>query len=121
MPTKLRSPIVTLDWTIVRNTFPCPDILWQGVWEEVGALMGRSWDVWMAVYVALGALAGRNLWWYYYRAPIYGMVYGLIVAPTGAGKEFCLNVVSALLPEGYKDRDSVQSGQGLFPLLFNVF
>jgi len=120
MAAKVRSPIPSVDWTTMGEEFPCPDVLWQGVWKEVGDKVGQSWDVWMATYIALGAVAQRHLWWYYYRAPVYGMGYGLVVAPTGAGKEFCLNVTSALLPAGYVERDSVQSGQGLFPLLCNV-
>jgi hypothetical protein len=109
-----------LDWGRIREAIPCPDVIWQGVWNEVGERLGRSWDVWAATYCAMGALAQRNMWWHYYKTPMYGMTYVLVVAPTGTGKEFGVNIVRALLREEegkYKVRDSVQSGPGLFTVL----
>ena len=114
MPRNL-APVI--DWEAIRRDFPCPPALWQGVWATVAAQCGEGWDVWSATYSALSALAARSLHWYYYKAPLYGMSYVLNIAPTGAGKEFGIDIVSALLPPDYNQRDAIQSGQALFPIL----
>ena len=106
-----------VDWGEARELFPCPDVLWQGVWGEVGELYGKTWDVWAAVTTAVGAVAGRGFYWYYVKAPMYGMVYALVVAPTGSGKELPANICGALLPDNYNVRDAVQSGSALYPIL----
>lgn len=107
----------TVEWEQARELFPCPDVMWQGMWGPIGDLYGRSWDVWTAVLTAIGASAQRNIYFYYIKAPMYGMTYTLIVAPTGAGKELCANICAALLPEDYNTRDAVQSGPALYPIM----
>lgn len=114
---KMQSFAETINWQEARQLFPCPAVMWQGVWEEVGELYGRSWDVWAATLCALGASVERKLYWYYCKAPLYGMTYVLIVAPTGSGKELCANISAALLPEDYNIRDAVQSGPALYPIM----
>jgi hypothetical protein len=44
-------------------------------------------------------------------------MYGLLVAPTGAGKSVCTDICEALLPADYHINTSVQSGPGLVPIL----
>lgn len=107
----------TVQWDEARELFPCPEVMWQGVWREVGEQYGRSWDVWAAMLSAIGASVQRRLYWYYVKAPMYGMTYSLIVAPTGTGKELCANIVAALLPPDYNMRDAVQSGPALYPIM----
>jgi len=82
-------------------------------------LKKRSWEVWLGTLCALGAVAHKNLHWHYYR-PLFGMVYGLLISPTGQGKGIVADVCDALLPEGYTKRDSVQSGPALFPILAKI-
>lgn len=106
------SPIVT--------DYPCPDILWQGLLAKIADRLGkRSWEVWLGVICAMGAVAQKNLHWHYYR-PLYGMLYGLLISPTGKGKGVVADVCKALLPPGYTVRGSVQSGQALFPILADI-
>lgn len=106
------SPIVT--------EYPCPDILWQGRLAQIADRLGkRSWEVWLGAMCAMGAVAQKNLHWHYYR-PLYGMLYGLLVAPTSSGKGIVADVCKALLPPGYTVRGSVQSGQALFPILADI-
>lgn len=105
---------------ITLRDFPCPDILWQGRLEQIAERLGkRSWEVWLGSMCALGATAQKNLHWQYYR-PIYGMMYGLLISPTGQGKGLCTDICRALLPEHYTVRRSVQSGPALFPILANI-
>lgn len=100
--------------------YPCPDILWQGRFAQVAdRLNRRSWEIWLGTLCAMGAIAHKNLHWHYYRS-LYGMVYGLLISPTGQGKGIVADVCSALLPENYTMRDSVQSGPALFPILANI-
>lgn len=100
--------------------YPCPDILWQGRFAQIAERLGKhSWEVWMGTLCAMGAVAHKHLYWHYYR-PLYGMVYGLLIAPTSSGKGTVADVCAALLPEHYTVRDSIQSGQALFPILANV-
>lgn len=106
------SPIVT--------EYPCPDMLWQGRLAQIADRLGkRSWEVWLGAICAMGAVAQKNLHWHYYR-PLYGMLYGLLISPTGKGKGVVADVCKALLPEGYTVRGTVQSGQALFPILAEV-
>lgn len=100
--------------------FPCPDILWQGRFAQVAdRLNRRSWEIWLGTLCAMGAVAHKNLHWHYYRS-LYGMVYGLLISPTGQGKGIVADVCHALLPEQYTMRDSVQSGPALFPILAHI-
>ena len=108
------------DWREAAGLFPCPDILWQGVWSEVADKTRRSWDVWAATYCALSALAERNLHWYYVGAPLFGMAYVLCVGPTGGNKQLPVDICETLVPENYNKRDGVQSGAGLFPMLVDT-
>ena len=108
---------VRFDWEEVRRRFPCPPHVWTGAWAAVGAVMPQDWDVWLATYTALAALAARNFHWYYARAHMYGMAYSLCIAPTGSGKQLSADVCSALLPATYRIRDAVQSGPGVFTAL----
>jgi hypothetical protein len=102
------------------QTFPCADILWQGIFAQIGdTLKQRSWEIWMGTLCALGATAHKNLHWHYYR-PLYGMVYGLLISPTGHGKGTCTDLCRVLLPEHYTVRRSVQSGPALFPILAHI-
>ena len=110
----------TVQWEEAKDLFPCPPIMWQGIWREAGEKYGQSWDIWTAVLAAIGASVQRRLCWDYVRAPIYGMTYALIVSPTGTGKELCTNMVDALLPPDYNIRDAVQSGPALFPIMANA-
>lgn len=100
------------------SAYPCPDALWQGIFARVADLVGRrSWEVWTGTYAALSAVAHRNLHWFYYSDPIFGMSYTLLLGPTGAGKNLVVNTAQDLLPEGYSVFFGVQSGPGLVPLL----
>lgn len=100
--------------------WPCPDVLWQGLFAQIAdRLKNRSWEVWFGTVCALGATAHKNLCWQYHR-PLYGMIYGLLVSPTGQGKGLCADLCHALLPEFYTVRDSVQSGPALFPILAKI-
>jgi len=99
-------------------SWPCPNILWQGKFLEVAQAVGvRSWEVWVGIYAALSAVAHRNLHWFYFNDPIFGMSYPLLLGPTGAGKNLVTNICQDLLPNGYPVFYSVQSGPGLIPLL----
>lgn len=98
--------------------YPCPDILWQGIFAKVAEGVGkRSWEVWTGTYAALSAVAQRNLHWFYFSDPIYGATYSLLLSPTGAGKNLVVNTAQDLLPGDYPVFYSVQSGPGLIPLL----
>ena len=108
---------VRFDWEEVRCRFPCPPQAWTGAWAAVGAVMPQDWDVWLATYTALAALAARNFHWYYARAHMFGMAYSLCIAPTGSGKQLSADVCEALLPATYRIRDAVQSGPGVFTAL----
>lgn len=100
--------------------WPCPDILWQGLFAQIGdRLKKRTWEIWLGTLTAMGATAHKNLHWHYHR-PLYGMVYGLLISPTGQGKGLCADLCHALLPEFYTVRDSVQSGPALFPILARI-
>ncbi len=99
---------------------PCPDILWQGIFYEVGQRLERySWEIWAGTLAALAATAHKNLHWYYHR-DLYGMIYLLLVAPTGFGKGIVIDIAYDLLPDGYVTRDSVQSGPALAPILATI-
>lgn len=107
------------DETTVTD-FSCPAVLWQGLFERIARTLNKyTWEVWLGILCALGAIAHKNLHWHYYRN-LYGMVYGLLIAPTGIGKGTCTDVCWALLPEGYTVRDAPSSGPGLFPILANI-
>lgn len=100
--------------------YTCPDILWQGMFADIAdRLQKRSFEVWMGILCAMGAIAHKNLHWHYHR-PLYGMVYGLLISPTGQGKGFCTDICAALLPQDYTTRDSVQSGPALAPILAKI-
>lgn len=102
------------------DSFPCPDILWQGLFAVIGERLKKfTWEVWLGALCGLGATAHKNLSWQYYR-PLFGMVYGLLVSPTGTGKGLCTDVCRALLPEYYTVRRAVSSGAGLFPILARI-
>lgn len=104
----------------VIEHFPCPPILWQGLFAQIGdRLKKRTWEVWLGSLCALGATAHKNIHCQYFR-PLYGMVYGLLISPTGTGKGFCTDTCRALLPEFYTVRRSVSSGAGLFPILAEI-
>lgn len=108
------------DDQITLRELPCPDILWQGRLAQIADRIGkRSWEVWLGAMCAMGATAQKNLHWQYYR-PLYGMLYGLLISPTGQGKGLCTDLCRALLPEHYTVRRSVQSGPALFPILANI-
>lgn len=101
-------------------TFPCPSLLWRGVFAEVAEVVGkRTWEVWLGTAVALGARAHRNIH-VRYHANLYGWLYGLLVAPTGTGKSVCTDLCEALLPEDYRWESGVQSGPGLVSILADV-
>lgn len=108
-----------VDWPRVKKVIPPPAALWHGIWGEVGERCGKSWDVWAATHAALSALASRNLFTYYVKGSIYGMAYNLIVAPTGTGKEFPIQIVRALLPKDFNVRGVVQSGQALYAAIYD--
>lgn len=100
--------------------YPCPDVLWQGVFADVAQRVGfRSWEVWVGTYAALSAVAHRNLHWKYFDN-LYGMSYVLLISPTGAGKNLVANICADLLPQDYTVRYGVQSGPGLIPILTNA-
>ncbi len=104
----------------IDSDYPCPDIVWQGVFQEVADRLGRrSWEIWAGTLAGLAATAHKNLHWYYHR-DLYGMVYLLLVAPTGVGKGIVTDVAYDLLPAGYTTRDSVQSGPALAPILAEI-
>ncbi len=101
----------------VIEHFPCPDILWQGLFAVIGERLKKfTWEVWMGALCGLGATAHKNVHFQYHR-PLYGMIYGLLISPTGTGKGLCTDTCRALLPEFYTVRRSVKSGAGLFPIL----
>lgn len=105
---------------VTVTDFSCPDILWQGRLAQIAEALGRrSWEVWFGSMCALGAVAHKNLHWHYHR-PLYGMLYGLLISPTGHGKGICTDLCRALLPEHYTVRRGVQSGPGLFPILAEI-
>lgn len=100
--------------------YPCPDHLWRGMFGEVANAVGRkTWDIWLAVLVALGARAWRNIDLKYHRR-LYGMVYGLLIKGTGMGKGLSTDVCRALMPDWYVIRDAVQSGPALAPILATI-
>jgi NrS-1 polymerase HBD domain len=101
-----------------QPAYPCPDVLWEGVFAEVGEKIGkRGWEVWVGVYCALAAVAHHNLHWFYFNEPIFGAIYALLLNRTAAGKGLVINTVEDLLPQGYPVFYGVQSGPGLVPLL----
>lgn len=103
-----------------ESDFPCPEIVWQGIFQEVADRLGRrSWEIWAGTLAGLAATAHKNLHWYYHR-DLYGMVYLLLVAPTGVGKGLVTDIAYDLLPAGYTTRDSVQSGPALAPILATI-
>jgi hypothetical protein len=100
--------------------YACPDILWQGIFHEVAQRLERySWEIWAGTLAAMAATAHKNLHWYYHR-DLYGMIYLLLIAPTGFGKGLVIDVAYDLLPDGYCTRDSVQSGPALAPILATI-
>lgn len=118
MPRPYKNTAPEIEWKAAAEQFPCPNFMWQGIFGEVATHCGTGWDIWGAVYCALGAWAGRQLHWQYVRSSIFGMAYVLIVGPTGTGKEYCADVCEALLEGGpHEIRGAVQSGPALFPLL----
>lgn len=99
---------------------PCPDTLWIGRFADVSAKLGkRSWEIWAGTLAALAATANRHLCLRYHGS-LFGMVYVLLVKPTGLGKSECTHVCRALLPTDYVVRDAVQSGPGLAPVLADI-
>ena len=106
--------------SLTVKEFACPDVLWQGIFADIADRLGRrSWEVWLGTLCALGAVAHKNLHWHYHR-PLFGMIYGLLISPTGQGKGICADTCYALLPSWYTARDSVQSGPALFPILAKI-
>lgn len=98
--------------------YPCPDILWQGIFKLVAELLGlRTWEVWLGVFGALCARVHRNLHCYYFSDHIYGNSYALLVNATGRGKNLVVNLVRSLLGEEYKIRSGLNSGPALVPML----
>jgi hypothetical protein len=98
--------------------YPCPEILWQGIFAKVAALLHLwTWEVWFGVFGALCARAFRNLHCYYYSDHIYGNSYSLLVNNTGAGKNFVVNLARSLLGDQYKVRAGLNSGPALVPIL----
>jgi putative DNA primase/helicase len=99
------------------NCYPCPDIIWQGIFAKVAERVGiRSWEVWIGTYAALSAVAHRNLHFRYF-SDLYGMAYVLLVSPTGSGKSLATDLCHDLLPREHTVRYGAQSGPGLVPLL----
>lgn len=103
--------------------WPCPDLLWRGAFARVAQAVGRkSWEVWIATLVALGAKAWRRIDYKYHRR-LYGMVYALLIKATGMGKGLSTDLCRALMPEDPEDyviRDAVQSGPALAPILAEI-
>lgn len=103
-----------------RNLYPCPDHLWRGIWNDVAGVLGvASWEVWLGVAVAIGARAHRNIH-AKYHGDLWGMMYGLLVKPSGTGKKQCTDTCAHLLPEWYRVRGIVQSGEGLASVLARI-
>jgi hypothetical protein len=102
------------------DEYHCPDNLWIGIYADVAkALNKKSWEIWTGTTAALGAVAQRQIDTHYHGA-LYGMVYLLLVKPTGLGKAECTNTCRGLLPEEYIARDVIQSGQALAPILAEI-
>jgi hypothetical protein len=100
--------------------YPCPDILWQGVFLEVADIVRqRSWEVWLGTLTALAALAHRQIEVRYYGR-VCGNIYGLLIKPTGTGKKLCTDVCEQLLPTWYRQVGTVSSGPGLGPVLADI-
>lgn len=98
--------------------YPCPGILWQGIFKLVAELLGLwTWEVWLGVFGALCARAHRNLHCYYFSDHIYGNSYALLVNATGRGKNLVVNLVRSLLGDDYKIRTGLNSGPALVPML----
>ncbi len=98
--------------------YPCPDILWQGIFKSVADKLGLwTWEVWQGTFGALCAGAQRNLHCYYYSDHVYGNSFSLLVNPTGAGKNIVVNIARTLLGETYKVRTGLNSGPALVPML----
>lgn len=99
-------------------TYPCPDILWQGIFRTVAEKLDLwTWEVWLGTFGALCARAHRNLHCHYHSDHIYGNSYTLLVNATGRGKNLVVNLVRALLGEEYKIRSGLNSGPALLPML----
>jgi hypothetical protein len=104
----------------VEDKWPCPAHLWRGPFARVAEAMGKqTWEVWVAVLVALGAKAHRNIAYKYHRM-LYGMVYALLIKGTGMGKGLSTDLCRGLMPDWYVIRDAVQSGPALAPLLADI-
>lgn len=112
--------IIALEREICPPEYPCPDILWQGVFSQVADLVDlRDWRVWLGTLAALSARAHRNLHTAYY-GPLYGMGYYLLVAPSSQGKSLCTRLMKALLPPNMELFTSVESGQALAESLAEI-
>lgn len=97
----------------------CPESLWFGKFAEIADRLpnGRTWDTWAAIYAALSARVHRNLHWLYFRAPIYGMSYTLLINRTGGGKSLVTDLCEELLGPDYNISHGIASGQALLNIL----
>lgn len=101
--------------------YPCPDILWQGIFADVSDAIGsRSWEVWAGVFAALAAITHKNLWWDYFQVPLYGMAYILLIGPTTSRKSLAARICRSLLPPDYCIREGVSSGAALLSVLGDI-
>ena len=118
--TELANETAALQAEPPSDHYPCPDALWIGIYQQVAERLGkRSWEIWVGTTAALGAIAARQIDVKYHGA-LYGMVYLLLVKPTGLGKSECTNTCRGLLPHDYTVRDAVQSGPALAPILAEI-
>ena len=100
--------------------YPVPSAVWQGIYGEIADFLGdRSWEVLLGCLTATGAHAHRKID-AKYHGRLFGMFYGLLVAPTGSGKSVCTETCRGLLPDWYTVRGAVQSGPALAPILAKI-
>lgn len=97
--------------------YPVPGVVWQGLYAEIADYLGdHSWEVLLGCLTATGAHAHRKID-AKYHGRLFGMFYGLLVAPSGSGKSICTETCRGLLPDWYTVRGAVQSGPALAPVL----